>query len=183
MRRLECSGLKELVGRYTFDSFKTPQHWQAQAKQKATDYLTAPKGTWFFIGGQSGAGKTHLCTAICGSLIDGGKDLFYFKWREESPRLKALINDADRYEKEMKKLSDIPVLYIDDFLKGSVSDADINLAYALLNDRYNTGRRTIISSERSIEDIARIDEAIAGRIYERAKGYCLLTQKVNYRLK
>ena len=82
---------------------------------------------------------------------------------------------------EMKKLSDIQVLYIDDFFKGLVSGGDINFAYQLLNDRYNTQRRTIISSEHDIESLMKIDEAIAGRIYERAKDFCILTPERNYR--
>ena len=105
----------------------------------------------------------------------------YFKWRVEAPRMKALINDADRYDAEMKKLFEIQVLYIDDFWKGSVSDGDINFTYQLLNDRYNLQNKTIISSERSIEEIAKIDEAVAGRIYERAKDFCILTPHQNFR--
>ena len=62
-------------------------------------------------------------------------------------------------------------------------EADINLAYQLLNERYNTRRRTIISSERSIEDILRIDEAVGGRIFELAREYCVMTANVNLRLK
>ena len=180
LKRLERSGLSDLAKRYTFDSFKTSEDWQKQAKDKALTYLKAPKGAWFFIGGHSGSGKTHLCTAMCNSLINGGADVKYFKWREDTPRIKALINDADRYDAEMKKLSDIQVLYIDDFFKGLVSGGDINFAYQLLNDRYNTQRRTIISSELDIESLMKIDEAIAGRIYEMSKNYCVLAQNVNY---
>ena len=181
MKRLKNSGLIDLVDQYTFEKFKTSEVWQMQAKEKAFAYLKAPKSAWFFIGGQSGSGKTHLCTAMCTAMIESGKNLKYFKWREDAPRLKALINDADRYDAEMKKLSDIQVLYIDDFFKGLVSGGDINFAYQLLNDRYNTQRRTIISSEHDIESLMKIDEAIAGRIYERAKDFCILTPERNYR--
>jgi len=182
-RRLERSGLTELVDRCTFDSFTTELDYQIALKNKALAFLTAPKGSWFFVGGHSGSGKTHICTAVCKELIDRGNDVLYFKWREEAPRLKALINDSDRYYSETRRISDVQVLYIDDFLKGSIREADINLAYQLLNDRYNTRKTTIISSERSIEDIAKFDEAVGSRIYERSKGYCCLTPNVNLRLK
>jgi len=180
--RLERSGLKELVSRCSFDTFRTSESWQKAAKQKAADFLTAPKGAWFYIGGHSGSGKTHICTAICSSLIDSGRDVIYFKWREEAPRLKGLVSDGERYDAEMKRLSKADTLYIDDFWKGSVTEADINLSYQLLNDRYNTGKRTIISSEKDIGGILRLDEAVGGRIYERSKGYCIKTPDVNYRL-
>ena len=75
------------------------------------------------------------------------------------------------------------MLYIDDFFKGSVSDADINLAFELLNDRYNSKRMTILSSERSVEDILELDEAIGSRIYERSKGFYARLPAKNWRLR
>ena len=183
LRRLERSGLKELAERCGFDSFRTDEPWQKTAKAAALAYLRSPKGSWFYICGRSGSGKTHLCTAICRELIDKGQELYYLKWREEAPKLKALIRDYSLYEEKMRKLSEVPVLYIDDFLKGSVTEADINLAYQLLNDRYNTRRRTIISSERSVEEIAKLDESVAGRIFELAREYCVMTADVNYRMR
>ena len=183
LKRLERSGLKELAERCSLESFRTDEPWQKTLKNIALTYLRSPKGSWFFICGRSGSGKTHLCTAICRERIDKGQELYYLKWREEAPKLKALIKDPCLYGEKMKKLSEVSVLYIDDFLKGSVTEADINLAYQLLNDRYNTRRRTLISSERTIENIARLDEAVAGRIFELAKNYCFTTADVNYRLR
>ena len=183
LRRLERSGLKELAERCGFDSFRTDEPWQKVAKSAALAYLDSPKGSWFFICGRSGSGKTHLCTALCRELIDRGREVYYLKWREEAPKLKAIIRDCGLYGEEMRKLSEVPVLYIDDFLKGSVTEADLNLAYQLLNDRYNTRRRTLISSEHGIEAIARFDEAIAGRIFELARDYCFMTAEVNLRMR
>ena len=183
MKRLERSGLKELVECCTFDSFNTDEAWQKEAKDKALAYLDSPKGAWFYICGRSGSGKTHLCTAVCQKLIENGNELYYLKWREEAPMLKAMIRDYAAYSDKIRQLSTVSVLYIDDFLKGGVTDADLNLAYQLLNERYNTRRRTIISSELSIEDTAKYDEAIAGRIFERSRGYCFRMARVNYRFR
>ena len=182
LKRLERAGLRELAERCTFESFKTSEPWQEKAKAAALAYLSSPKGAWFFLCGRSGSGKTHLCTAICKELIDRGKEVFYMKWREEAPELKALVKEPSLYRERIRKLSEVPVLYIDDFFKGSVTEADINLAYQLLNERYNARRRTIISSERSIEGIGELDEAIAGRIFELSRDYCFMTANVNYRM-
>ena len=35
---------------------------------------------------------------------------------------------------------------------------------------------TIVSSERNISEILKIDEAVGSRIYERAKEYCLIIE-------
>lgn len=65
------------------------------------------------------------------------------------------------------------MLYIDDFFKGKVSDGDINLAFTLINARYDRRCRTIISSEWSLAEILNLDEAIGSRIRQRAESYLL----------
>lgn len=180
--RLEHSGLKELVGRYRFDTYMTPEPWQTGAKAMAQKYVAEGDDSWFFIAGTPGSGKTHLATAIVGELIKAGCDTRYMLWRKDAPRLKALINDRDVYEQELARFSTVDVLYIDDFFKGKVTEGDINLAFELLNDRYNTRRRTIISGELDVNELLAIDEAIGSRIYERSRGYYIKTPKQNWRL-
>ena len=110
----------------------------------------------FYIFGQSGAGKSHICTAICGALIERSKDVYYMPWRDESTALKSLVTDAAAYTGRMRVLKKTEVLYIDDFLKGGDTDADIRLAYEILNSRYNDrGLRTILSSEMTPEKLLR----------------------------
>ena len=78
----------------------------------------------------------------------------------------------------------MPVLYIDDFLKGGASDADIRLAFEILNARYNDSKlKTIISSEMDLTAILNRDEALGGRIYERAKKNVLRAPGKNWRLR
>lgn len=183
MRRIERSGLSGLLAEYTFDAYQTPEPWQQRAKDMALDYLRSGNA-WFYMAGTPGSGKTHLCTAICGRLIDEGREVRYMLWRREAPRLKALVNERDEYEKLMREYRTAPVLYIDDFLKGTVNEADLNLAFELLNDRYNArNTMTIISSELPVGKVLERDEAIGSRIYQRARGYCITTPEVNWRLK
>lgn len=182
-KRIRESGLTGLIDRYTLESYAATEDWQRKAKAKAISYLADGGKSWFFISGTPGSGKTHICTAIVGKLIEANKNVRYMLWREEAPRLKALINDRGIYDAEMRKLKDCEVLYIDDFFKGSVTDGDINLAFELINDRYNTQKATIISGEKDIAAILNIDEAIGSRIYERSKGYCLKNPNYNHRLK
>lgn len=185
LRRLRKSGLMDMLKQYTFAAYKADEPWQRQIKDKALDYVQNGYGKWFVIAGTPGSGKTHICTAICGALIDGGKSVRYMLWRSEAPRLKALVNDREAYERTMAAYRHADVLYIDDFFKGTVSDADINLAFELLNDRYNARKTmTIISGEKTIELLLGIDEAVGSRIYERSKGYCIKTpDRKNQRLK
>lgn len=180
MKRIEKSGLADMVSRCTFETYKTDTDAAKSVKEKALRYVSEKSG-WFFICGQPGSGKTHICTAICGELMQD-RDLRYMLWRDAAPRLKALVNDATAYEKAMRQLKEADALYIDDFLKGKITDADINLAFELINARYNsTDKLTIISTERSIDDIADMDEAVGSRIYERSKRFCVKAPSVNHR--
>lgn len=183
-KRIERSGLSDLIRRYTFDTYEEATGWNSKVKDLAKAYSEDPDGHWFFISGNPGTGKTHICTAICSTMIDTGRTLIYMPWREYAPRLKALINDRPAYEAQMKQLKNADVLYIDDFLKGTVTEADINLSFELLNSRYNdTGKLTIISSERDLMEIGNYDSAVSSRIYERSKGFVCVSPKENWRLK
>lgn len=183
-RRIEKSGLADVMSRYTFEAYKTPDARTAAIKAAALRYVTESRGDWFMVVGRPGSGKTHICTAIIGKLIDGGKNCKYMLWRDEVRELKALVNDNAAYKKRIDLLKNVDVLYIDDFLKGkTVSDGDLNVAFELLNARYGSQKRTIISGERTIGAIMDIDEAIGSRIYERSKnGYCFETSPENWRL-
>jgi len=178
------SGLSEMLSVYSLDNYQRPADWQKNVYAKATAFIGDPSG-WFIISGCPGSGKTHICTAICGALIDAGKETKYFMWREMAPKLKALVNERDLYEERMDKFKNADVLYIDDFFKGNITAADINLAFELLNSRYNSRSKiTIISTERTVKDLIDIDEALGSRIYERSKGYYIETPpNTNWRLR
>ncbi len=183
--RLMKSGLKNIVTDYTFDKFETPEPWQATLKQKAVEYAKNPEKAWFFLGGQSGCGKTHLCTAIAREFLLSGKQVQYMVWRDEIMKIKANITDATAYDDLMQKFKTATVLYIDDLFKnGKGTDgkvmpptgSDVQTAIEILNYRYNNKELiTIISSERSLTDLLEIDESLAGRISEMSydKGFCI----------
>lgn len=183
LRKIKNSGLADMMLRYSFESYETPDESRRKNKAKALAFCE-DTSAWFYIAGRSGSGKTHLCTAICAELIDKGTEVYYMSWRDESTALKSAITDSEAYESRIRKLKTVEVLYIDDFLKGGDTDADVRLAFEILNARYNDKKlRTIISSERDITELLDRDEALGGRIYERAKGYILLSATENWRLR
>ena len=191
--RMKRSGLKDIIKDYTFDKFLDNEPWQKSLKSAAMEYAKNPEG-WFFLGGQSGAGKTHLCTAICREQLHAGKRVIYMLWRDEIVKLKAMVNESDEYRDLIDKYKTAEVLYIDDLFKtGRGQDntvqkptaADVNVAFEIINYRYNNpGMITIISSECTEDELLDIDEAIGGRIYERAKAFSIAKNRArNYRMK
>lgn len=188
IRRLERSGLKDAVNRYTMQNYVADTPERKKVLQAAKDFCKADTG-WFFISGKSGSGKTHICTAICSRMMEQNKNVRYMLWRDETVLLKALTTDGEEYQRQIRPIKSAPVLYIDDFLKAKGKDekyitpADINLAFEILNSRYNdSSLRTIISSELSLFEILGLDEATGGRIYERAKGFVIEAPKIDFRL-
>lgn len=191
--KMKRSGLKDIIKDYTFDKFQATEDWQKTVKAAAMDYVKGREG-WFFIGGQSGCGKTHICTAICREFLLEGMGVQYMQWRDDAVKLKGLSGEPEQRTRLQDSFKKAEILYIDDLFKTGKSQdgskqrptsADINIAFEILNYRYNNpGLLTIISSELLITDIDDIDEAIAGRIFERAKSLEISrNQEKNYRYK
>lgn len=194
----KCSSIRKCIRFFSqsglagckFENFKTECEWQKSLLKTVKDYSAHINEKWFFIGGQSGSGKTHLCTAIIQELIfNHQKEALLFEWAEKSKKLKQLINDQ-KYDMEINKYKTVTILYIDDLFKTkrgeTATAADINLAFEIIDYRYRNNLITIISSEFSIDDIISIDEATGGRIKHKAQECVLYINKdknKNYRLK
>lgn len=175
MRAIRESGLEDSLEAYTFDAYQVREPWQAQVKEAAERYAKDPDSQWFYIGGNSGCGKTHICTAICGEMLQVGKHVRYMLWASDIRRLKSVVND-DAYDRLFSEYAEADVLYIDDLFKvkegAELSPADVQRTYELINARYiHRDKPTIVSSERSIADLISVDEATGSRIYSRCKGY------------
>lgn len=193
IRRMLKSGLKDVIKKYTFANYEATADWQRKLKDAAMQYANAPSG-WFFIGGQSGAGKSHLCTAICREFLYDGKDVLYMLWQDESVKLNNAVNDGEEYARLINPYKTCKVLYIDDLFKPVIgrdgakllpTGADVKRAFEILNYRsLNPELLTIISSEYTVNGIIEIDEATGGRIFERAKAFSLNPDRnKNYRLR
>lgn len=186
MRSIRKSGIAALLSQKTFDAYETPDDKRKRILAKAKRFVEKDEG-WFFIAGRSGSGKTHICTAICAGLIEKGQEVRYMLWRDENVALKSCITEYEEYQRRIQKLKDVPVLYIDDFWKTqneSLSNADINQTFEILNSRYiDPSKRTVISTELMLSDIIRVDEAIGSRIFERSKGFMVKAPDENWRLR
>lgn len=188
-KRIEKSGLSEVMKKQSIESFLAKEDWQLRIKQSAYKFL-GTDGKWFFVGGQVGCGKTHICTGIMNELMKKGKSAYYMLWSDEVIKLKANKMNPEVYNNIINPIKTISVLYIDDFFKTEKdtkpSNADVMAAFEIINYRYTHGLVTLISSEKSIDDIKDIDEAIGSRIYQMSDGFrnvIRYEQGRNYRLR
>lgn len=190
LKAIHDSGLETVLSQYTFKNFSADEDWQKRIKQKALDYISDSSGKWFYIGGQVGSGKTHICTAIVGQFIKSGCNAKYMMWRDEIVKLKAIRNSED-FENLIADYKRIKVLYIDDMFKTEQgkqpTQADIDIAFEIINYRYiHKDLITIFSCEKKVGELLDIDEAVGSRIYERTKEYNIpIGRNIsrNYRLK
>lgn len=176
IRELKKSGLENQIEGLGFDSYKVVDELTAKIKRLAIENLNMKE--WFFIGGQTGAGKTHISTAIAVELLRRSVQVRYKRYMEmvQSLKSKKFTSDADYYE-ELLPLINCEVLYIDDLFKGKVLDQDLAIIWELIDDRYTSGKKTIISSEMDLSEIARLDESLAGRINQKAGKYVINIEK------
>ncbi len=189
--RLQRSGLaREFQGK-NFDTFRTCDHPQLEdalktARQYAESLEThQDSSVWsLLLCGQVGAGKTHLGTACCLRLIERGIPVIYMGYRETMTALKSKVTDEEVYTREINRYKKAPVLFIDDFLKGRITEADINIVYEIVNYRYNNHLPMIISMEKTLDALISFDEAIGSRLIEMCRGYIIqfTGKELNYRL-
>lgn len=195
LRNVRESGLSEALTRYTLEAWHCREPWQQELLDAVKRYADNPEG-WFCLTGTTGTGKTHLCTALCGILLEKGYPVRYMLWRDIATRAKAAVTDNEAYAEIVEPLKRVRVLYIDDFWKtgraanhvsGQVRPTvgDLNLAFELLNARYaDSNLLTIISTEMNLYTMLSTDEAIGSRIAERTRGgrYYDLSGYKNWRL-
>ena len=193
IEKMEASGLQNVIKRFTFDTYHAADDWQTVIKQGAMDYADNANG-WLLFCGQSGSGKTHLCTAVSRQLLLNGKEVRYMPWRQDARELKGLSKDPGAQSAALKKYQEAQILFVDDLFKVSKAAdgscvppaADVNLAFDILSYRATKGLPTIISTERTPAELVDIDEATGGRIVEMAGKHTYCVEKKpgrNYRLR
>ena len=120
--------------------------------------------------------------------------MVYMPWREEVEKLKDYTKSGEDRARLKAFFMTAPVLFIDDLYKcGRTADgtytpsgADIGIAFDIINYRWANYLPTIISTERSSDELVAIDEATGSRIAERAGGHRIYIAKKtgrNYRLR
>lgn len=183
------SGMESYLDK-RLNNYEAQEPWQKEARDLAKEFLLDKENPrrWLAMLGQSGSGKTHLCAAICNQLMREGKEVLYFAWLTDGQRLMANRFDDPSYSAEREKLRKAEVVYLDDFLKtkdnASITPTELKTARELLDLR--AGKVTLFSSEFLAQDLARIDESLAGRLLEHCGRYlCQIEKDIsrNYRLK
>ena len=175
-RNAQNSGFGDMLNRYSFEGYEAKEDWQKRVKQGALLYTQEKELPWLYIGGMSGAGKSHICTAAATRILQQGKVVKYILWRDVFHKGETYRYDEQKYNEYINELDAVEVLVIDDFLKimdNNKQGSALEIAFDLINRRYNSRKATIISSELQIQELEKLDKALAGRIKERCEKYMI----------
>lgn len=97
-----------------------------------------------------------------------------------------MINEHE-YTDRINEFKKTDVLYIDDLFKQKeIKDADIKLAFELIDYRLRQQLKTIISTELDEDALIECDEALASRIMQISRGFRMVIPRdrnKNYRLR
>ena len=173
--RLKQSGMDDILIDNTFSNYIVDSKSLQKAKHKTMDYCTKfiedkEYNKSFLLCGNSGAGKSHLASAITINLIEKNIGCTYIGYINFIAEARQSKYDSDKYNKLITKYQDSTILWVDDFLKGRIEPGDINYVFELINYRYQKMKPMIITTEKKIEELFAYDEALASRIVEMCGG-------------
>lgn len=179
-KKMQQSGFTP--GLMTLKDFKVKDDISRKMRAMAEKHISDPEKSMAILG-QVGSGKTHICVAAAQELINQGRDVVYMPYAELIIQLKQNMFNQDEYNKTIKSLKTCETLVIDDLFKGAPKPNDIDIVFQIINYRYLNKKPIIISSEKIIQEIIDIDEAIGSRIREMAKdnAYQVARNKENNR--
>ena len=165
----DISGMGNLLDK-SLDNFQANESWQQYCKDIVQSYLNDSKLAikkdnplpWLLFMGKTGTGKTHLCSIAANGLMDLGKRVTYMTYP-------SLVRDIKMFNADglVDKAKHTDVLFLDDLFK--FEDAKYNLElFEILDYRYKEDKCTIISTEKKEAELIALDEAMFGRIAEKA---------------
>lgn len=162
----ECRKLKQLEKRLSI----VPTIYR---QAKLTDFPTQFdfKKSYYFWSTEPGTGKTHLAYAFLMVNISENErnEPLFSTFGSLQLRLRATMNGSnENEEKVIDEFSNADLIVLDD-LGGlrptGASDYSLSMIFEILNHRYGWQKQTIITSNKSIGDIAQsFDARIASRL-------------------
>lgn len=180
----------------TFNSNNLPEpvkiaHRQALVYYNHFDEIRKTNNNGICLMGRAGCGKTHLLMAITNALMDDNTEVLYVPWVETMEMVKDDMNKEDVNNKRFEKMQRVGVLYIDDLFKPTnettpPSSYEIKKLFQVINYRYQERLPILISTERDMNYLLDLNEALGSRINEMCKDFRIEIKggrELNYRLR
>ena len=124
-----------------------------------------------FLTGTQGIGKTYLAAAIANSALawhatDTGYDVIWRRSTDLILELQGTFNGRNDTAALINKFKRAGLLIIDDFGAERLSDWSVSVIYAILAERIDEIRPTIVTSNLDLDQINDFEPRIASRLAE-----------------
>jgi DNA replication protein DnaC len=130
----------------TFNFKVTKSINPAQISALAENSSWVKKAENIIIFGPSGVGKTHIAAAIATSLIAQGIRSFFISTTTLVQQLQ-LARNSYKLPEAINKLSRFPLLVLDDIGYVRKDEAETNVLFELIAERYETGSMIITANQ------------------------------------
>lgn len=130
----------------TFDFKTTKSINPAQIKALAENIGWVKKAENIIIFGPSGVGKTHIAAAIADNLVAQGVRPLFISTTTLVQQLQ-LARSAYKLAEAINKLARFPLLILDDIGYAKKDEAETNVLFELIAERYETGSIIITANQ------------------------------------
>jgi Cdc6-like AAA superfamily ATPase len=118
-----------------------------------------------FVTGPTGTGKTHLGAALVRAWFESGKRAMFQRSADLYLGIRQTYHTELGEQTLLTVYSSTPLLVLDDFASGSLSDHERRVALEVLDRRMNDLKPTVVTSNWPIQQISdRMDERIGSRL-------------------
>jgi DNA replication protein DnaC len=126
------------------------------------------KGLWFY--GSSGTGKTTLAMLVSRVALDAGRSVAIYSLPKLLTRIRRTYDGApgeQSYSELFNRLASVDLLHIDDVGTESRTEWVLEQLYALINERYETGRSLVITTNYEEDELRKtVGERVVSRLSE-----------------
>ena len=174
------SAKKSGLGKYlkkTLDDYEAEEEWRKKCKRTVEAFLErhSHDDAWFMACGQNGSGKTLLGSIIANTLLTKKeRAVTYIVWTDFIGEVKRdMMGDkTNEVSDRMKEIKNTEILFLDEVFK-DYNATDRKYLAEILNYRYTNDKKTIITSEKLLNELIDIDEATFGRAVEKCEGFMI----------
>ncbi len=134
------------------------------------DNLAKGRGLWLF--GDTGTGKTTLAMLVSKNALENGNSVAIYSLPKLLARIRRTYDaepGGDSYSTLFSQLTSVDLLHIDDFGAEKRSDWVLEQLYALVNERYETKRSIVLTTNLNIEEL---EDQIGARTVSRLTETC-----------